>query len=61
MAQQAEPLTAQGIPRSLAPFLQEYPIEELDPERARDTLIERTLRRANTQPIAISRPAWCAT
>ena len=36
--------TARGIPYSLAPFLQEYRIEDLDPERAMHTLIERTLR-----------------
>ncbi len=36
--------TARGIPRSLAPFFQEYNLDELDPERARWTVIERTLR-----------------
>ena len=39
-----ESFTARGIPRGLTPFLQEYQIEQLDPDRARDTLIERTLR-----------------
>lgn len=42
-----ESFTASGIPRSMAPFLQEYQIEELDPDRARNTLIERTLRYGN--------------
>lgn len=42
-----ESFTAQGIPRSLAPFLQEYRLEELDLDHARDTLIERTLRYGN--------------
>jgi hypothetical protein len=39
--------TAHGIPRSLAPFFQEYNLEDLDPERARWTIIERTLRWGN--------------
>jgi hypothetical protein len=38
------PLTARGIPRSLAPFLQEYDLDDLDPDHAAHTLIERTLR-----------------
>ena len=33
-----------GIPRSLAPFFQEYDLETLDPEQAAATIIERTLR-----------------
>jgi len=45
--QQPELFTAHGIPCSLSPFLQEYRIEELDPEHARDTLIERALRYGN--------------
>lgn len=36
--------TRHGIPRSLAPFFQEYNLEALDPEQARFTVIERTLR-----------------
>jgi len=40
-------LTARGIPRSLAPFFQEYCLDDLDPERARWTIIERTLRWGN--------------
>ena len=36
--------TERGIPRSLAPFLQEYNLEDLAPQRAKATLIERTLR-----------------
>jgi len=47
MSEPSAPLTARGIPRSLAPFLQEYEIETLDPERARNTLIERALRYGN--------------
>ena len=37
--------TRYGVPRSLAPFLQEYQIDEVDPERGSHTLIERTLLR----------------
>jgi len=44
VASVSEPYTAQGIPRSLTPFLQEYDLERLDPDEARHTLIERTLR-----------------
>jgi len=40
-------VTEQGIPRSLAPFFQEYNLEDLDPERAAATIIERTLRYGN--------------
>jgi hypothetical protein len=36
--------TARGIPRSLAPFFQEYDLDDLDPDRAAATVIERTLR-----------------
>jgi hypothetical protein len=39
--------TERGIPRSLAPFLQEYDLDALDPERAAATIIERTLRYGN--------------
>jgi hypothetical protein len=39
--------TDRGIPRSLKPFFQEYVLEELDPERDRATIIERTLRYGN--------------
>jgi hypothetical protein len=42
--QESKRFTAHGIPHSLAPFLQEYDIENLDPQRAKATLIERTLR-----------------
>ena len=42
-----DPFTNQGIPRSLAPFLQEYNLEDLDPEQAAATVIERTLRYGN--------------
>ena len=44
-------LTRYGVPRSLAPFMQEYAIEEVDPERASHTLIERTLRYGNRAEI----------
>jgi hypothetical protein len=40
----AKPVTGRGIPRSLAPFFQEYDLEALDREQARFTVIERTLR-----------------
>lgn len=42
MAQAA--YTRHGIPRSLAPFFQEYNLDGLDPDRAAATVIERTLR-----------------
>ncbi|MCX7839201.1 MAG: hypothetical protein N2559_07055 [Anaerolineae bacterium] len=35
--------TASGIPKTLRPFLQEYDLEKLDPERSAFTIIERTL------------------
>ena len=37
-------LTERGIPRSMAPFSQEYDIDALHPASERHTLIERTLR-----------------
>jgi hypothetical protein len=37
----------ESIPHSLAPFFQEYRLEELDPDRAAHTIIERTLRYGN--------------
>jgi hypothetical protein len=39
--------TEQGIPRSLTPFFQEYDLDELDPDQAAATIIERTLRYGN--------------
>lgn len=42
-----ETLTAYGVPRSLSPFFQEYNLDDLDPERERWTIIERTLRWGN--------------
>jgi Family of unknown function (DUF6922) len=39
--------TARGIPRSLAPFFQEYNLDNLDPDQAAATIIERTLRYGN--------------
>ena len=39
--------TAWGIPRSLAPFFQEYNLDDLDPDRVAATIIERTLRYGN--------------
>ena len=35
------------IPRSLAPFFQEYDLSQLDPDQATHTVIERTLRYGN--------------
>lgn len=43
--------TRHGVPRSLAPFMQEYAIDEVDPERASHTLIERTLHYGNRTEI----------
>jgi hypothetical protein len=51
MTRHTETLTERGIPRGLAPFLQEYDVDKLDPKRARDTLIERTLRYGNRAEI----------
>jgi hypothetical protein len=34
----------QPIPKTLAPFFQEYPLVQLDPQRDSATIIERTLR-----------------
>jgi hypothetical protein len=34
----------QPIPKTLAPFFQEYPLAQLDPQRDSATIIERTLR-----------------
>ncbi len=45
------PCTARGIPRSLAPFLQEYNLDDLDPDSAAHTLIARTLRYGNRAEI----------
>lgn len=39
----ALPLTASGIPRSLAPCFQEYDLEALDPAQHGDLIIERVL------------------
>jgi hypothetical protein len=39
--------TAQGIPGSLALFFQEYCLDDLDPDQASWTIIERTLRWGN--------------
>ncbi len=47
MTETALSMTQRGIPRSLAPFFQEYDLEALDPDRARFTVIERTLRYGN--------------
>jgi hypothetical protein len=43
VSQPAGPLTAAGIPRSLAPCFQEYDLERLDPAQHGDLLIERVL------------------
>ena len=44
---EAPAFTERGIPRSLAPFFQEYNLDNLDPDRAAATIIERTLRYGN--------------
>ena len=44
---EASAFTGRGIPRSLAPFFQEYNLDDLDPDRAAATIIERTLRYGN--------------
>ncbi|MGC9400279.1 MAG: DUF6922 domain-containing protein [Anaerolineae bacterium] len=38
-----EATTDAGIPRRLAPYFQEYDLEQLDPEAHSDLIIERTL------------------
>ena len=40
-------MTEPSIPRSLAPFFQEYDLDDLDPDLATSTIIERTLRYGN--------------
>ena len=47
MTASAMSFTGRGIPRSLAPFFQEYDLAELDPGRAQFAVIERTLRYGN--------------
>jgi hypothetical protein len=42
-----EAFTAHDIPHSLAPFFQEYPLDDLDVEHDRWTIIEQTLRWGN--------------
>ena len=37
------PLTEKGLPRSLAPFFQEYTLDKLDPAEHGDLIIERVL------------------
>ncbi len=44
---EASAFTERGIPRSLAPFFQEYNLDNLDPDQAAVTIIERTLRYGN--------------
>lgn len=39
--------TRYGIPRSVAPFFQEYDLDNLDPEHGAATIIERILRYGN--------------
>jgi hypothetical protein len=39
------------IPASLAPFFQEYNLEQLDPERSAATIIERVLQFGNRAEI----------
>lgn len=38
-----ETMTPRGIPRSLAPFFQEYDLEKLDPDEHWELMVERTL------------------
>jgi hypothetical protein len=45
------PLTAHGIPRSLAPCFQEYNLDTLDPAQHGDLLIERVLAYGNRQEL----------
>ena len=41
----------QPIPKTLAPFFQEYALAQLDPERDSDTIIERTLHFGNREEL----------
>ncbi|MFQ5436432.1 MAG: hypothetical protein ACE5FD_16330 [Anaerolineae bacterium] len=43
--------TGAGIPRSLAPFFQEYQLEQLDPDRHQDIIIERVLAYGNRSEV----------
>jgi hypothetical protein len=45
------PLTAAGIPHSLAPCFQEYNLEALDPAQHSDLLIERVLAYGDRQEL----------
>jgi hypothetical protein len=51
MAEQMEETTGAGIPRSLAPFFQEYSLDVLDPAEHADLIIERTLAYGNRAEI----------
>ena len=43
--------TSQNIPRSLAPFFQEYDLEKLDPHQHWELIVERTLAYGNRQEL----------
>lgn len=45
------PTTSRGIPRSLAPFFQEYDLEKLDPDQHWELVVERTLAYGNRQEL----------
>jgi hypothetical protein len=45
------PMQTTSIPQSLAPFFQEYRLNDLDPERAAPTIIERTLAYGNRDEV----------
>lgn len=45
------PTTSRGIPRSLAPFFQEYDLEKIEPDQHWELVIERTLAYGNRQEL----------
>ena len=45
------PTTSRGIPRSLAPFFQEYDLDRLDPDQHWELVVERTLAYGNRQEL----------
>ena len=49
--QPTPPMTAAGIPRSLAPCFQEYNLERLDPALHGDLILERVLARGDRQEL----------
>ncbi len=45
------PITHRDIPRSLAPFFQEYDLEKIDPDQHWELVVERTLAYGDRQEL----------